>query len=236
MSSLRGDYPEQSKGLAMTRNSYFFGGSMKFERLLVSICFTVAVMLGGYGLAVAEQKQLSDAAKQIQETVRKIKEVLETGRGKKTTEEIDRQLEGVVFPAFDFEDMSRRSIGANWSSGTAEQQREFVKLFSELLSRTYLDKIKKVENRIVDIVKDVPGDGKALVKTIVRGQNEEDVQLDYRLSKATGEWRIYDVIIENIGLVTNYRSEFASIINERQFSGLLEQLREKRQLQKDTPA
>ena len=125
--------------------------------------------------------------------------------------------------------MSKLCLGQNWKAGTPEQQKEFVDLFSDLLARTYLRRIRENAgaSKLTLLGESKPGEGRSLVKTKVE-YNGDIVAIDYRLQFVEGKWRIYDVVIENIGLVSNYRSEFAGIIHNEKFDGLLVRLRDKK--------
>lgn len=162
----------------------------------------------------------------VRETIEKVRaEVLST-KGKVSDSELDKQLREIILPVFDFEEMSRRSIGSHWSKGTVEERREFVSLFSELLSNTYLNRIKDVDRSEVKYLDEKTNGKQALVKTMVRIDDNE-VPIYYRMRRNQDVWRVYDVVIENISLVSNYRNEFSGVIRKDQFSGLLAKLREK---------
>ena len=136
------------------------------------------------------------------------------------------KLREVINPKFDFREMSQRSLGSNWQVGAPAQQKEFVDLFSDLLAKTYLNKIEMCREDTVKIEKEDVDGAKAMVKTTVLYKGDT-FPLDYKLMVKEGRWRVYDVVIENIGLVANYRNEFAGIIRKDGFDGLLQQLREK---------
>ncbi|MCC6221041.1 MAG: ABC transporter substrate-binding protein [Deltaproteobacteria bacterium] len=162
----------------------------------------------------------------VRETIEKVRaEVLST-KGKVSDSELDKQLREIILPVFDFEEMSRRSIGSHWAKGTVEERREFVSLFSELLSNTYLNRIKDVDRSEVKYLDEKTNGKQALVKTMVRIDDNE-VPIYYRMRRNQDVWRVYDVVIENISLVSNYRNEFSGVIRKDQFSGLLAKLREK---------
>jgi len=156
----------------------------------------------------------------VQVTVTKEKATL-------SEEALDAKLRDLIAPLFNFDEMARRCLGNNWKKATEAQQKEFVSLFSDLLGRTYLKRIKRnAESSKITEISDEITDDKAFVKSTVRAE-DEDIAIDYRLILQNGEWKIYDVIVENVGLVTNYRSEFPEIIRHEGFEGLLQRLRNK---------
>ena len=123
--------------------------------------------------------------------------------------------------------MSRRSLGPNWNDISAEEQSEFTEVFSELLARTYLSKIETVKPGMVKVESESVDPPKAVVKTVVLSKGDS-FPIDYKLMVGSnGKWQVYDVVIENIGLVANYRNEFSGIIRKDKFSGLMERLRAK---------
>ncbi len=164
---------------------------------------------------------------EMQETIDELVKIVNKYSGDAQIDERRKNMRLVIEPKFDFDEMAKRSLGAKWKTITPAQQKEFVSLFSELLAKTYLARIENVEEGMVTIKEEKIKFPKALVKTTVDYKGDL-FPIDYKLVNKTGEtWRVYDVIIENIGLVANYRNEFAGIIRKEQFSGLLERLKEK---------
>lgn len=136
------------------------------------------------------------------------------------------KLREIIEPRFDFEEMAKRSLGRQWKGRTESEREEFVSVFSELLAKTYLNKIENIESNMVSITGEKMAPPKALVKTKVE-YNGDTFPLDYKLLYRSNDWKVYDVVIENIGLVSNYRNEFAGIIRKHDFSGLVSQLKAK---------
>lgn len=136
------------------------------------------------------------------------------------------KLREIINPKFNFNEMARRSLGTNWNDITPEQQKEFTTVFSELLARTYLSKIETVKPGMVNVESEEVESAKALVKTTVLSKGDT-FPIDYKLMLDGGHWQVYDVVIENIGLVANYRNEFSGIIRKEKFAGLMERLHKK---------
>lgn len=145
----------------------------------------------------------------------------DAGKGPRRT-----KLREIINPKFDFDEMSRRSLGSNWNEITPEEQKDFTTVFSELLARTYLSKIETVKPGMVKVESEQVEGNKAVVKTVVLSQGDT-FPIDYKMMNRDNNWRVYDVVIENIGLVANYRNEFSGIIRKDKFSGLMEKLRAK---------
>lgn len=194
-------------------------------------------------LTASEALAAQSPKSELQSTLDKIVKAVQAFPGDPKKEERRTELRKIIDPRFDFQEMARRSLGANWKELTIAQQEEFISLFSELLAKTYLSRIEVVQPGMVkvlgeemlesaapsgDATSDITSatSSKAVVRTIVNNKGEE-FPIDYKVMLRNDSWRVYDVIIENIGLVANYRSEFAGIIRREKVDGLMLRLREK---------
>lgn len=130
---------------------------------------------------------------------------------------------------FDFEEISRQALAGKWRELNPEQQKNFVSLFSELLKNTYIGRVEAYSDEAVKFDKEV-FDGehrsKAVVYTKVMKNNQE-IPINYKLMVRNDDWFVYDVMIEGVSLVRNYRTEFARILNQEQYAGLVKRLQEK---------
>ena len=189
------------------------------------LCFFVVVAgLADTARAGSGQSPLAE----IKDTIDQILKVVAQYPGKENVAQRRAKLRDLINPRFDFREMSQRCLGAAWNDRTDQEREEFISVFSDLLARTYLSKIETVKPGMVDINSETVEAPKALVRTTVKNNNDT-FPIDYKLLNEDGQWRVYDVIIENIGLVSNYRNEFAGIIRKEKFEGLMERLREKAQ-------
>jgi phospholipid transport system substrate-binding protein len=144
------------------------------------------------------------------------------------SEERRRLLQQVIGGRFNYPEMAKRSLGAQWRTLTDAERMEFVELFQRLLSRSYLGKIEGYSGEQVQYLGERLEGGYAEVRTkLVSGKAE--IPLDYRLLNTSGDWRIYDVVVDGVSLVNNYRGQFARIIRSSSYAGLVEQLRRKSQ-------
>jgi len=137
------------------------------------------------------------------------------------------QLREIVYTRFDFEEMAKRSLGSHWRRLSPSQQKEFVTAFTELLETTYADKIDLYEGQQVEYTGETIDKNYAEVNTRVIGKNRESYSVDYRLHQVGGQWRIYDVVAENISLVNNYRSQFNRIVVNSSFEELIKRIKQK---------
>jgi phospholipid transport system substrate-binding protein len=136
---------------------------------------------------------------------------------------------------FDYEEMAKRSLGHPWRSLSRAQQNEFVRLFGELLEASYSDKIERYTNEKVNFTGENQDEGYAEVRSVILRKNDR-IPMDYRLIETSSGWMVYDVVIEGVSLVSNYRSQFRRIIQESSYAELVRRLRvkvqEKEQLDK----
>jgi len=166
---------------------------------------------------------------QIKATVDKALVVLKDPRLKpasKTKERRD-QLRQILFARFDFSEMAKRALGANWRRRTPKEQDEFVRLFTDLLERAYADTIESYRDEKILYVGERLDGGYADVNSKVFTSRGDEYSLNYRAHFVGGEWRVYDVVVENISMVNNYRSQFNRVITNASYEELVRRLRDK---------
>ncbi|MGE5817600.1 MAG: phospholipid-binding protein MlaC [Deltaproteobacteria bacterium] len=166
---------------------------------------------------------------QIKTTVDKALVVLRDPRFKpaaKTKERRD-QLKQILFARFDFTEMARRALGANWRRRTAQEQEEFVRLFTELLERAYTDTIESYTDEKIVYVGEKQDGNYAEVNSKILTSKGQEFTIDYKTQVVAGEWKVYDVVVENISMVNNFRSQFNRVINNNSYEELVRRLREK---------
>jgi phospholipid transport system substrate-binding protein len=177
------------------------------------------------GVRAATQAE-AGARAVIAETV---KEVLAVLRDKSiSTQGRIRSIEEIVYGRFDLEVMSRLVLARNWKRFSEEQKAEYVEEFKRYLTNSYGNRIERYDQQTVEILgeREEPR-GDVVVKTKVVGGEFEGALVDYRLRNQTGDWRVIDVVIEGISMVSNYRDQFKSIVSSGGPELLLEKLREK---------
>lgn len=183
------------------------------------------ILLAGYVPNLFAQTDLPPL-KKVETTIDQIIKIVEALPGDDKKVERRKQLRELINPVFNFDEMARRSLGTNWTEATPEEQKEFTEVFSDLLARTYLSKIETVKPGMVKVTKESVDTKYATVETTVTNKGDT-FPLIYRLQNDSGVWRVFDVKIENIGLVANYRNEFAGIIRKEKISGLIQKLKDK---------
>lgn len=166
---------------------------------------------------------------QIKSTVDKALVVLKDPRFKPAAKSKERreQLRQILFARFDFSEMGKRALGANWRRRTAKEQDEFVRLFTDLLERAYADTIESYRDEKILYVGERLDGGYAEVNSKVFTGRGDEFSLNYRAHFVGGEWRVYDVVVENVSMVNNYRSQFNRVITNASYEELVRRLRDK---------
>ena len=132
-----------------------------------------------------------------------------------------------ISKAFDFDEMAKRSLGPAWRQRTPEERKEYVGLFRQVLENSYLGKVEAYRGEKIRYVKESVEEGRiATVETLIVTGKGQEIPLNYRMLKEKSGWRVYDVVIEEISLVNNYRSQFAGILQKSSFQDLLARLSE----------
>ncbi len=147
-------------------------------------------------------------------------------KGAEKTNERREKIRNIIVKRFDFPEMAKRSLARYWRKRTDEERKEFVKLFSRFLENSYIDKIEKYNDEEVVYLNERIDNGRAVLKTKIITHNGADIPIEYRLLKKD-DWMIYDIVIEGVSLVRNYRSQFTKIIQRSSYEALIERLRAK---------
>lgn len=128
---------------------------------------------------------------------------------------------------FDWEEMARRSLGRHWVQRSPEEKQEFVRLFKDLLERVYMDKVEGYSwNKITFEGEQIDGDY-ATVRVKVFTSKDQTLQVEYRTQKRGNQWLIYDFLVEGVGVVSNYRTQFNDIIVKSSYQELVKRLKTK---------
>jgi len=129
---------------------------------------------------------------------------------------------------FSFHEMAKRSLGKEWRARSTEERQEFVVIFGQLIQNSYVEKIEGYSDEKVLYENEVLRKRTAVVKTRIITKEGTDIPLDYRLiEKPAGTWMVYDVIIEGISLVRNYRTQFSSELRSSSYENLVNKLKSK---------
>ena len=185
----------------------------------------LAVWILGMFLLPALPVHAAGPLETVRQEIKKVLEVL--GDSRLPTEVKKEKLRALYGQMFDEVEFSRRTLGIHWRDFNSGQQREFVHLFRDVLEKAYIDKLLAYKNEKIVYGKEMPlAENLAQVQTKVITSSRE-IPIDYRLILKGGAWKVYDVVVENVSLVQNYRSQFRSILANHTPEQLLEILRQK---------
>lgn len=189
------------------------------------------------GSTLVNAKELSVPQQVIEDTSNEIKQVLVNDRDLLSSEPafVYRMVDEVLVPRFDLQRISRLVIGRAWKKTTPEQQVAFQQEFKNMLVRTYATAFNELDDWQVTFLATRPGrnENDVLVRTQIT-RNGPPVAVDYRMNFLEGSWKVYDIKIEGMSLVTNYRSSFNRLIRTSGMNGLITHLSKTNQ-QKSMP-
>ena len=203
-------------------------------------------MLGRWVVGIAVLGLLTGAAgageplDKIRETVENVLSVLgdETLQAPERRELRRGKLRQAVQQRFGFEEMARRALGRHWRDLSADQRQEFVALFSDLLERSYVGKIEGTGagSQVAYPKETIDDEGFASVLTVITNRLGSRAEVEYRLLQRGGNtpWMVYDIVIEGVSLINNYRTQFNNIIHRTSYDGLVKQLRLKQEQEEAT--
>lgn len=161
---------------------------------------------------------------EIQHTIEQVKNVVNDLAS--SDQQRKDMLRKALMPRFDWPEMAKQALGRHWNSA-AGREREFVSAFADFLGNAYIGQIGAYRDEKVLFVQESIDNNRAQVKTKIVSDKGEPTSVDYRLHRVEGEWKIYDVVVEDISIVVNYRSQFNRILAKGSLDDLLKQLREK---------
>ena len=143
------------------------------------------------------------------------------------TEERRKQIRAVANELFDWQETAKRALGRHWAPRSPQERTEFSGLFADLIERSYISKIEAYSGeKILFTGETVEGD-QATVRTRMVSKTGTEIPIDYRMQQEGERWRAYDVLIEGVSLVANYRSQFNRLITQSGYPELLKKLKSK---------
>ena len=143
------------------------------------------------------------------------------------TKERRKEVRKVANDFFAFDETAKRSLGRHWQARTPAERQEFVQLFSDLLERSYLTKIELYGGEKIQYVGETIDGEAATVKTKILTKQESEIPVDYRMMKRGEKWAVYDVVIEGVSLISNYRTQFNKIIQTSSYQELVKKIKAK---------
>jgi len=186
----------------------------------------VAVAVAGVVVAVAPVRA-GAPLEQLRLQVDRVLKLLDDPELKKESKAKDRRVavRKIANEIFDFNETAKRSLGRHWLARTPAERDEFVQVFTDLLERSYISRVELYGGEKIQYVGDTIEDGeqaKVQTKLVTKGGGE--IPIEYRMHKKADRWLVYDVIIEGVSLVSNYRAQFDRIVRTGGVEELLKRL------------
>lgn len=194
---------------------------------LICLCRGTAYLLLAFSMVAPVLA--GEATEQIRETTDKVIAVLSNPalKGPSRAEEKKNLVARIAVERFDWEEMARRALAIHWVQRTDEEKKEFVPLFRELLESTYMDRIDDYSGEKVIYEKETTDGDYGVVRVRVVTSADDDIPVEYRVKKKENGWFIYDISVEGVSLINNYRTQFNSIILKSSYQKLVKRLKAK---------
>jgi phospholipid transport system substrate-binding protein len=202
---------------------------MKPSCRVVFVMSMAAALAIGMQPAAAQPKVVADPAgplELVRASVARVLSIVQapnavSSGGSQRRTEIRRVAQGL----FDFNEMARLTMAGHWKNRSLREQEEFVRLFTDLLERSYLTTIENYAGERITFVGESISGPYAQVRSRITTERRMEISIDYRLIESGARWAVYDVVLDGVSLVSNYRSQFNSIIRTSSFADLLTKLR-----------
>ena len=196
----------------------------KTASFLAALTLSLGLQAAAFANAVAPDALVKGVTDDVIAIVRQDK-AIQSGDTRRAVELVETK----VLPYFDFAHMTRLAVGKDWKSASADQKSALTDEFKTLLVRTYSNALTQYRNQQIDFkpLKAKPEDTDVVVRTEVRQPGAKPVQIDYALDKQGDAWKVYDVMVAGVSLVTNYRDEFGQQIRSGGVDGLIKSLKDK---------
>lgn len=164
---------------------------------------------------------------EVKKTVDEVVKIVSDKEMKKNDQKRRQALKKSISTIFDYQEMAKRSLGKHWNQRSEAERKLFTDLFASLLENSYASKIESYNNEKIIYLKEAIDSDHAEVKSKVVTGKRDEYTLDYRMLNQKGKWMVYDVVIEGVSLVSNYRTQFNKIISSNGYPELVKKLQTK---------
>lgn len=195
------------------------------KKFVSLVTFSVALGLGQ--LAVAQEAPDALVRKNVNDILAALKSDKDIAAG--DLKKVEKLAEEKILPFFNFSRMTQLAVGRNWRDASDAQKKSLVEEFRTLLVRTYSTSISQFRNQTIEVkpAKVAPADNDVVIKTLIIQPGGQPIPIDYSLEKSADSWKAFDVLIDGVSLVTNYRSSFNAEIQKNGIDGLIKSLSER---------
>ena len=192
--------------------------------LLAALALSLGVQFAAFANNIAPDALVKGVTDDVIAIVRQDK-AIQSGDTRKAVDLVETK----VLPYFDFAHMTRLAVGKDWRQANPEQKAALTHEFKTLLVRTYSNALTQYRNQVIDFkpLKAKPEDTDVIVRTEVRQAGAKPVQIDYALDRQADGWKVYDVMVAGVSLVTNYRDSFGQEVRTGGIDGLIKSLKDK---------
>jgi phospholipid transport system substrate-binding protein len=197
---------------------------MRLHRRFAAVAVALGLILAGPAAAGPPTDQLRT---QINRVIKTLEDPALQKEGKVL--ERRKAVRKIAEEIFDFGETAKRSLARHWQGRTPAEQQEFVGLFTDLLERSYMSKVELFDGERITYTGETIDGELALVRTRIITKQGTEIPVDYRLHKKNEKWLVYDVIIEGVSLVANYRSQFNKIIQTSSYQELVKKMKTKQE-------
>jgi phospholipid transport system substrate-binding protein len=195
---------------------------MKKRRYVISLFLITLLVLPLQSYATTGKESVEN---QVNKILTKLKDPAFKGQPRDAQ---IAEVRNIINEIFDYTELSKRTLGRNWKKFSDAQKTEFIDLFSALLENVYADRILAYTHEVIEFGKETElRKGQVEVESNIITSDNKKVPLNYRLILKDNQWRVYDVVIEGVSMVKNYRSQFQQILSKKSPEELLETLRKK---------
>lgn len=184
------------------------------------------LLLAVAGIFLATQAY-AGVTDEVKKTVDEVVRIVSDKELKKHDQKRRQLLKKTISVIFDYNEMAKRSMGKHWNQRSAAEKKQFSELFASLLENSYASKIESYNNEKIVYLKEVVDSDHAELKSKVVTAKRDEFSLDYRMTNQNGKWMVYDVVIEGVSLVSNYRTQFNKIITTNGYPELVKKLQTK---------
>jgi len=195
-----------------------------FMTRFLSAALAASTIACAFAQEIAPDALVRNVTQEVVAVIKQDKDI-QAGDQRKTIALVEEK----VLPHFNFTRMTALAVGANWRKATPEQQKVIVEQFRTLLVRTYSSALSAYRNQVIEVKapRGKHGDAEVVVRSEVKQPGAEAVTIDYSMEKTSGSWKVYDISVAGVSLVTTYRDTFATEVRQTGIDGLIKSLAEK---------
>lgn len=195
------------------------------------LCGGRFVLVLALGVVLASPAWAGPPTDQLRGQVDRVIKTLEDPELKQESKSVERRkvVRRIADEIFDFGETAKRSLGPHWQARTSTEREEFTQLFADLLERSYISKIELFNGERVTFVGETIDGDTAVVRTRLVTKQATEIPVEYRMLKRGERWLVYDVIIEGVSLIANYRTQFNKIIKTSSYQDLVKRMKGKQE-------